>query len=574
MVDAVLIGDRIGGKARPPGSEWWLCRSEAPASPRMTVNWLAIIGRLDLKLTPFPVQAQGGNAQVRKRRVKAWRLPIMAAMPLQSVSANSSTHDASLYAMLLARDARFDGRVFVGVKTTGIYCRPVCRVRTPLARNCRFFDNAPSAEAAGFRPCMRCRPELAPGLSLVDSSQALAEAAARLIDHAVQHGQNLDIPQIAERMGVTDRHLRRVFLAAHGVAPLDYLSTRRLLLAKQLLTDTALPVTAIAHASGFASLRRFNAAFQTRYRMSPSALRRGREDDDIAPAAHDFTLRLGYRPPYDVAGVLRFFADRALPGVEAVHGMEIRRTLAWAHSGHLIDGWLSYRFMPERHELHVRVAPQLVPALGSLLPRLRQALDLDADPAAIAPMLARLPVAAREGVRVPGGLDAFEIAARVILGQQVTVAAARTLSKRLVEALGRPVETPFAELHRLFPSAQAVAEADPERIGKLGIVRQRVRALQALAGALHEGRIELHRGAPLLATMAALRELPGIGEWTVQLIAMRALAWPDAFPATDIGVLNALNTRDLKAVSATAEDWKPWRAYAVMALWQTLETGT
>ncbi len=500
----------------------------------------------------------------------------MAFMPRLAAPNPDTTRDASLYAMLLARDARFDGRVFVGVKTTGIYCRPVCRVRTPLARNCRFFDNAPSAEAAGFRPCMRCRPELAPGLSLVDSSQALAEHAARQIDSAVQHGQDLYIPAVAARLGVTDRHLRRVFQAAHGVTPLDYLSTRRLLLAKQLLTDTALPVTEIAHASGFASLRRFNAAFQTRYRMSPTALRRERDDGDVGATRHGIVLRLGYRPPYDMAGVLRFFADRALPGVEAVHGMEIRRTLAWAHSGKLIDGWLSYRFVPERHEVHVRVAPQLVPALGSLLPRLRQALDLDADPAPIAPMLARLPVQVpvREGVRVPNGLDAFEIAARVILGQQVTVAAARTLSKRLVEALGRPVQTPFADLQRLFPSAQAVAEADPELIGKLGVVRQRVRALQALARALHEGQIELHRSAPLEATMAALRELPGIGEWTVQLIAMRALAWPDAFPATDIGVLNALGTRDIRAVSAAAEDWKPWRAYAVMALWQTLETGT
>ncbi len=500
-------------------------------------------------------------------------MPSLNLNPSASASASITANDASLYAVILARDARFDGRVFVGVKTTGIYCRPVCRVRTPLARNCRFFGNAASAEAAGFRPCMRCRPELAPGLSLVDSSQALAEYAARMIDSAVQQGQDLYIPEVAQRLGVTDRHLRRVFQAAHGVTPLDYLGTRRLLLAKQLLTDTPLAVTEIAHASGFASLRRFNAAFSTRYRLSPTALRRERVDG-ATRAGHDFEVRLGYRPPYDVAGVLRFFSDRALPGVEAVQGLEIRRTLAWPHGGKLIDGWLACRFVPERHEVHVRVAPGLVPALGSVLPRLRQALDLDADPAAIEATLARLPVPVREGVRVPNGMDAFEIAARVILGQQVTVAAARTLTRRLVETFGRPIATPFADLQRLFPSASAIAAADPEVIGKLGINRQRVRALQALALALHEGRIQLQRGAPLDATLAALRELPGIGEWTVQLIAMRALAWPDAFPGTDIGVLNALNTRDIKAVSAAAEAWKPWRAYAVMALWQTLETGT
>ena len=242
----------------------------------------------------------------------------MAAMPrlTDAHSANTTIHDASLYAMLLARDARFDGRVFVGVKTTGIYCRHVCRVRTPLARNCRFFDNAPSAEAAGFRPCMRCRPKLAPGLSLVDSSQALAEHAARQIDSAVQQGRDLYIPEVATRLRVTDRHLRRAFQAAHGVTSLGYLSTRRLLLARQLLTDTALPVNEIAHASGFASLRRFNATFQTHYRMSPTGLRRERDDGDADNPRHDIVLRLGYRPPYDVAGVYRRDTDSAPEFVE------------------------------------------------------------------------------------------------------------------------------------------------------------------------------------------------------------------------------------------------------------------
>ena len=494
---------------------------------------------------------------------------------MRSMSASKPKPDPDgdrYYRALLAHDARFDGRVFVGVTSTRIYCRPVCRVRTPKRSNCLFFRHAAAAEQAGFRPCLRCRPELAPGLSLVDSSQVLAGQAARMIEQGASDGDDLYLPVVARRLGVTDRHLRRIFLDAHGVSPIDFLTTRRLLLAKQLLTDTLLPVTQVAVASGFASLRRFHAAFLTNYRLSPTALRKqGR--DKSAPEL--VTLRLAYRPPYDVAGMLRFFAARALPGVDVVEGSTLRRTLALNHQTKPLTGWLAARFVPSRHEVELKLAPALLPALGSILQRLRQALDLDADPALIDPLLASLPASgserARPGIRVPGGMDGFEIAVRAILGQQVTVAAARTLTVRLVERFGAELQTPFPDLCRLFPAAGTLAEARPDAIGRLGIVRQRVRALQALAGAVAEGRIALHRGAPLTATMAALRALPGIGEWTTELIAMRALAWPDAFPASDIGVLNALGTRDIRHAKALAETWRPWRSYAVIRLWQTLE---
>ena len=471
------------------------------------------------------------------------------------------------YLALQAHDARFDGRLFVGVTSTGIYCRPVCRVRTPHARNCRFYANAASAEAHGFRPCLRCRPELAPGLALIDSPQVLATQAARMIDEAALDARELYLPALAARLGVTDRHLRRIFHDAHGVAPIDYLTTRRLLLAKQLLTDTALPVTEVALASGFSSLRRFNAAFSTRYRMSPTRLRGDAPARRSAAAA--MTLKLGYRPPYDIDGWLGFMAARALPGVEAVSAAngQWRRTLALTHQGRRHAGWLALRFVPARCEVEASVAPALLPAAGVIAQRLRCALDLDADPALIAPAFAALPL--RAGLRVPGSIDGFETAVRVILGQQVTVAAARTLTRRLVERLGEAIETPFAELTQLFPSPQAIADASPDDIGTLGIVRQRVRALQALAREVADGRIVLHRGAPLAATLDALRALPGIGEWTVQLIALRALAWPDAFPASDIGVLNALGTRSPREAEAAAEAWRPWRAYAVIALWQS-----
>jgi AraC family transcriptional regulator of adaptative response / DNA-3-methyladenine glycosylase II len=488
--------------------------------------------------------------------------------------------DDSAYRAIVAHDARFDGRLFIGVTSTGVYCRPVCRVRTPMRRNCRFFANAPSAEAAGFRPCLRCRPELAPGLALVDSPQVLAQHAARMLDAAAREGHDVALPEVAARLGVTDRHLRRIFAAAHGVTPIDYLTTQRLLLAKQLLTDTELSMSDVALASGFGSQRRFNAAFVERYRLAPTALRKSRIEPSPraqtgrAANALGPTLRLAYRPPYDVAGVVAFFAARCVAGVEAVDVdvPGLRRTLAWQHQGKRIAGWLAGRFVPERHEVELTVSPSLAPALGAVVQRLRQSLDLDADPAAIDAALASLPGA--PGLRVPNGMDGWEIAARVILGQQVTVAAARTLTARLVDRFGEPIATPFADLTRLFPSAARIAAASAEDIGTLGIVRQRVGALQALAREVAAGHIELHRGAPLQATQDALRALPGIGEWTVQLIAMRALAWPDAFPATDIGVMNALGTRDVKEVSARAEAWRPWRAYAVMRLWQSLEIGT
>ena len=481
--------------------------------------------------------------------------------------------DAS-YLALCARDARFDGRLFVGVTSTGVYCRPVCRVRTPRRENCRFFATRAQAEAAAFRPCLKCRPEIAPGLSNMDSSQALADTAARWIEHAVHSGQDSALPLLAARLGITDRHLRRIFQATHGVAPRDYLATQRLLLAKQLLTDTTQPVTQVALASGFTSLRRFNAAFAERYRLNPTQLRRTGRTGQGAPA--DVPLRLAYRPPYDVAQVLSFFERRVVRGIEDVQGLEIRRTLAWPHRGQLLAGWLSLRFVPDRHEVHVHTSPNLAPVLGALMQQVRQALDLDADPGRIDPVLASLPlplaVPAVPGTRLPGTLDSFEVAVRVILGQQVTVKAARTLVQRVADCFGAPLETPWPTLNRVFPSAATLARADPEVMGKLGIVRQRVRAIQALAGAVADGRLQLHRGAPLEPTLDTLRALPGVGEWTTQVIAMRALAWPDAWPASDIGLMNALGSRDPKHITAMAQAWRPWRAYAVMRLWHHLET--
>lgn len=502
---------------------------------------------------PSPVQRSGGGA----------------TDPASVPHGPGVADDDSAYRALLARDGRFDGRFFVGVTSTGVYCRPVCRVRTPRRENCRFFATAALAEAATFRPCLKCRPEIAPGLSAMDASDTLAQAAALALTHAVRAGEPVSMPALAARLGVSDRHLRRIFQLSHGVAPRDFLTTHRLLLAKQLLTDTTLPVTQVALASGFESLRRFNDAFVTRYRMSPTRLQR----QGAAPTA-EAPLRLAWRPPLDVDAMLGFWRRRAMTGVEQVEGLELRRTLALTHGGTRHQGWLSCRFVPDRQEVHLNAAPALWPALGAVLMRTRQAFDLDADPAQIDPVLATMPLATRPGLRLPGSFDGFELAVRVILGQQITVQAARTLAQRLITALGTPIDTPYPGLDRLFPDAGQVAAADPESLGRLGIVRQRVRALQALAVEVESGRLQLEPGAPLEATLAALLALPGIGDWTAQLIALRALGWPDAFPASDIGVLQALGTRDVAAATRTADAWRPWRAYAVIRLWLSLEEPT
>lgn len=480
----------------------------------------------------------------------------------------TSLQDDAAYQALRTHDARFDGRLFVGVTSTGIYCRPVCRVKPPRRENCRFFPNAAQAENQGFRPCLRCRPELAPGLSFTDSSDVLADQAARWLAQAAHEGQDPPLPAIAARLGVTDRHLRRIFARRHGVTPVAWLATQRLLLAKQLLTDTTLPVTEVALACGFGSLRRFHAAFAERYRLSPGVLRR-------EGAAEPGALRLAWRPPYDIDGLLGFVARRAVPGQEQVDGLVLRRTLQLPHQGTLLDGWIEARFVPQRCELHLAAAPALRPALGLLLQRARHAFDLDADPALVDPVLATVPGPARAGIRLPGSWCGFETAVRVVLGQQVSVAAARTLCQRLVQRFGQPVATPFPGLDRLFPSAVVLAAADPADIGTLGIVRQRVRALQALAQAVAGGRLQLQPGVDLAGTLATLTALPGIGDWSAQLIALRTLGWPDAWPASDITLLKALGQpaggRDAAAGSAIAEAWRPWRGYAVFKLWLSLE---
>ncbi|WPB58484.1 Ada metal-binding domain-containing protein [Xylophilus sp. GOD-11R] len=480
---------------------------------------------------------------------------------------------------LASHDARFDGRFFTGVTSTGIYCRPVCRVRTPRLENCRFFALAAQAEQAGFRPCLRCRPELAPSpggaaaWSMQDAGSLLAHAAAAWLDDPLNWSDEAGAAlqaRLADHLGVTDRHLRRVFLAAFGVTALQYLQTRRLLSAKQLLTDTRLPVSTVAQAAGFASQRRFNAAFLEHYRLSPTALRReGSSATDTGTA----TIRLPWRAPYDAAGIMAFFGKRAVTGLETLVADEqvagrswLTRTLALGNA----RGWLQITLDTNAHQALLRVGERLAPALPALIRRVRAMLDLDADPAAIdAVLLPHFPGSA--GGRVPGALDGFELAVRAILGQQVTVAAAHTICGRLVVRYGEPIETPFPGVDRLFPTPAALALADGDVLGGLGIVRQRQAAIVALAREVDAGRLALRPGDAPEPAMAALRALPGIGDWTAQYIAMRALRWPDAFPAGDVALQKALGVRGAAKPAQAAIDasqaWRPWRSYAVLRAW-------
>ncbi len=481
---------------------------------------------------------------------------------------------ASCYQALLSRDARFDGHFFTAVKTTGIYCRPVCKVRAPLAKNCLFFASAARAEAAGFRPCLRCRPELAPAplphWSTQDASQILATQAMQMLDSAEALADApLRVADLATRLGVSERHLRRILVQHLGVTPSQYRQTRRLLLAKQLLCDTALPIARIAQLSGFASQRRFNTAFAIHYHLTPSACRRDGQ------AASDVSLKLAYRPPYDAAALLKFFGQRAVLGLELCTSGEdgigefvrIVRMSVGARS-HL--GWVRMQFEAAAHRVHVQLSDSLLPVLPAVLQQVRWALDLDADPLAIEAALARdFPHCA--GWRVPGTWDGFELAVRAVLGQQVTVAAARTLTRRLVQSLGEPLTTPWPQLTHAFPTPARLLQASADDLGKMGIVRQRQKAIQALAHAVLHGGLDLQPGPQVQATVEALLALPGIGEWTAQYIAMRALRWPDAFPAGDIVVQQRLGVRDgpqpARAATALATVWQPWRSYAVIRLW-------
>jgi AraC family transcriptional regulator, regulatory protein of adaptative response / DNA-3-methyladenine glycosylase II len=460
-----------------------------------------------------------------------------------------------------SRDPRFDGRFFVGVTTTGIYCRPICPARLAHERHVRYFRLAAEASSAGFRPCRRCRPDTAPGTAAWAGTPATVQRALRLVDERVADG--LQVEDLAASLGVGPRHLHRLFVAHLGAAPGEVVHTRRLHFARALIDRTTLPFATVAHAAGFGSIRRFNDAVRDAWRATPSSLRGRVQCSDMGAP---YTFALAYRPPFDWDAIVGFLAARAIPGVESVEGGRCTRALA-------IDGapaLISVSHDAARCQLDVAVRIDNPRLLYAVLSRTRTVFDLCAVPSEISGRLGTDPLLRtlldrRPGLRVPGAWDAFEIAVRAIVGQQVSVAAARTLLARIVARWGTPLDDGPAA----FPMAPVLADA---RLESAGLTRTRAAAVRALATSVANGRLELGPGADPVAAREALAALPGIGPWTVEYIALRALGDPDAWPAGD-AVLQRATGLDAARLAARAEAWRPWRGYAAMHIWMGVNDG-
>ncbi len=475
-------------------------------------------------------------------------------------------HDAC-YRALSLRDARFDGRFFVGVKTTGIYCRPVCPARTPRAENVVFYPTAAAAQEAGFRPCLRCRPETAPDLGAWRGTSNTVSRALALIELGAL--DQADVESLASRLGVGERQLRRLFREQLGASPIAVAQTRRVLLAKQLIHESSLPMAEIAFASGFGSIRRFNETFRTLFGRPPGALRRVSQREMSAGAQGEVSLLLRYQPPYDWPAMLEFLRLRAIPGIERVSDGGYARTIALRGA----QGTLAVR-PAEGNALRVTVRFPKLSALPTIIARLRRVFDLAADPRAIAGHLARdaalAPlVAARPGLRVPGAWDGFELALRAVLGQQITVVAAVQLAGRLVAAHGARLALPEPGLSHVFPRPEVLAKAD---LAPLGMPRSRAETLSAIAAAVVAEPDLFEAKGGLEQAIERLRAIRGVGEWTAQYIALRQLREPDAFPSADLGLLRAFAGRDgrrptARELLARSESWRPWRAYAAQHLW-------
>lgn len=467
------------------------------------------------------------------------------------------------YRVIQAKDARFDGRIFTCVTSTGIYCRPICPARVPKKAHCRFVASAAAAEALGFRSCLRCRPETAPGTPAWAGTEASVARAMRLIEDGAL--DEAGVEDLAGRVGLGERQLRRLFLAHVGATPQAVAANRRLLAAKQLISDTDMSFSEIAFAAGYQSLRRFNDAIRQSYGVPPTALRRGETRERPGDA---ITLRLGYRPPFDWKALLSYLAIRAIPGVEEISADTYRRSFSLRGAYGLIE----VRPSKKPNALDVSIASENRAPIRLIATRIRRLFDLDADPTAIAAALQDDPLigprlAAAPGFRVPGAFDGFELAIRAILGQQVSVKGATTLAGRLVARCGEAMAAPSGSLTHYFPTPEALAAAD---LSGLGLTGGRIAALKAFAKAVATGEVNFDPATDLEEKIRELCAVPGIGEWTAHYISLRAVGEPDAFPASDLGLRKAagggqpLPTRLLENMS---EAWRPWRGYAALLLW-------
>jgi AraC family transcriptional regulator of adaptative response / DNA-3-methyladenine glycosylase II len=507
------------------------------------------------------------NRERRSRR--GGIIHAMEQLPLIGLDARAC------YRALKSRDARFDGRLFVGVTSTGVYCRPICPARSPKFENCRFFPSAAAAQEAAFRPCLRCRPETAPDLGSWRGTSNTVSRGLALIAEGALDGEGASVDALAERLGIGERQLRRLFHQHLGASPITVAQTRRVLFAKQLIHDTRLPMAEIALASGFGSVRRFNETFQQLFRRPPSALRRKAVQalPEGSVGEIGVTVRLSYRPPYDWNAMLAFLKGRAIDGVEWIEGETYCRTVL--QDG--LTGTVEISHLPKLASLTVTIRFPSVRALPAVVGRIRRVFDLGADVAAIGAHLAQDPllaplIAARPGLRAPGGWDGFELAVRAVLGQQVTVEAGRKLGSHLTQICGTAL--PAAQRNRpsmrlAFPTAAQVAGAD---LSALGMPKARKEALVSLAQAALLDPALFQPQGTVEETVARLRAIRGIGDWTAHYIALRAVRETDAFPAGDIGLLRGAaigaGARPSPAVLRDrAETWRPWRAYAAQHLW-------
>jgi AraC family transcriptional regulator of adaptative response / DNA-3-methyladenine glycosylase II len=461
----------------------------------------------------------------------------------------------------LSRDARFDGKFFIGVIGSGVYCRSICPAPTAKEKNVRYFPSAAAAAEAGFRPCLRCRPESSPGTPAWLGTSNTVSRALRLIGESGLEDGGIEV--LAERLGVGSRHLRRLFLRHLGATPIAVAQTRRLHFAKKLIDETSLPMAQIAVASGFGCVRRFNAGIRKIYHRTPTQIR-GLARQRVVQPGHQYLFRLHFRPPYHWKGMLAFLAARATPGVEVVELGSYRRTISL--NGH--DGSFEVSVDEARNALIARIEFGDPHSLFFIVERIRAMFDLNADWTDIARILSSDPVLAERvqaapGLRVPGCWNGFELATRTILGQQVTVKAATALAGRIVRSFGRPFSA-SGGLSYLFPSPEVLADAD---LASIGLPRKRAATIRALARAVSDGQVRFEGIVESDVFLARLGEIPGIGKWTEQYVAMRALGEPDAFPSGDLGLLRALALESTRELERRAEAWRPWRAYAAMHLW-------
>lgn len=475
-----------------------------------------------------------------------------------------SDEDA-LYRATESKDARFDGVFFVAVDSTGIYCRPVCPARTPKRSVCTFFRYAFEAEQAGFRACFRCRPERAPGSSSMDANSRLVAQAVTVIHEGYLNEHS--VQELAERLHVTARHLRRTLQKELGVTASVLAQSRRLALAKQLIQDTTLSMTDVAFASGFSSVRRFNTAFREHFGRTPSSLRR--QNEHLLSEPTSICVHLDYRPPLDWQQWIEYRQRRLMQGVESIERQTYTRALTWGKH----TGWVQLAPQKGKASLKAHISLSFVQNMASLLLRLRKAFDLDAHPIHIAehleqdPMWSTLSNVSLQGSRIPGSLEPFAALVRIILGQRISVQAATTLCNRLIRAQGTPFSTPHTELTHLFPTPKQLAQCTTDELAALGIRSMHAETIQTLARAVEEGHIDLSTHQPSTELFKHLHAIRGIGPWTIQYTQMRIFGFPDIFPSSDLELRKALGGCTAKEAEQHAERWRPWRSYAALALW-------